>query len=175
VERDVSTDPGAPLDDLDAAILDQLHEAYAQLDPPPPSLAEQVCFALELENIDVEVAQLRDDTLIGSGARGASRSRTLTFETDEVSLLISVTELGTGLVRLDGWLAPAGFGQIELRTAADGVTAGPGGQASAAGHVTPDEAGRFLFDGLRPGLVQLRIEPLSGQAGRSVITPSIRL
>ena len=50
----MSTDPGGPLDDLDAAILDQLHAAYAQLDPPPPSLAEQVCFALELENIDVE-------------------------------------------------------------------------------------------------------------------------
>ena len=92
-----------------------------------------------------------------------------------MSLLISVTELGTGLVRLDGWLAPAGFGQIELRAAADGVTSGPGGRAAAAGRVTPDEAGRFLFDGLPPGLVQLRIEPFSGQAGRSVITPSIRL
>lgn len=184
----MSTDSDAPLDEVDAAILDQIQAVHAQLDPPPPWLAEQVCFALELENLDVQVAQLRDETLIGSGARGASRTRTLTFETDEVSLLVSVTELDTGRVRLDGWLAPAGYGRVELREAADGQDSGPdpgrgrpGGPLGEAGrpatvrHVAPDEAGRFLFDGLHHGLVQLRIQPASGQADRSVITPSIRL
>jgi hypothetical protein len=170
--------PEGPLDEIDAAILAQLRAVHAQLDPPPQALTEQVSFALELEDLDVEVARLQDDALIGSGARGGSRTRTLTFETAEISLLVSITELGEGQVRLDGWLAPAGDRRVELRHAATGPG---GGAARAAGqramvrHVTADEAGRFLFGGLHHGLVQLRIQPPSGRAGRSVITPSIRL
>lgn len=154
-----------PLDDLDAAILAQLGAVHARLDPPPPGLAEQVKFALELEDLDVEVAALRDEELTGSGARGGSRSRTLTFETAGMSLLVSITDLGEDRVRLDGWLAPAGGFRVELRQAS----------LAAARQAAPDEAGRFVFDGLRRGLVQLRLRPAAGRAGRGVITPSIRL
>jgi hypothetical protein len=158
--------PDVPLDDIDAAILAQLRAVHARLDPPPPGLAEQVTFALELEDLDVEVAMLRDEALVGSGARGASRSRTLTFETDGLSLLISITELGEDQVRLDGWLAPADGLRVELRQVSP----------AAVRQVTPDEAGRFVFDGLRRGLVQLRLRPAAGAGrGRGVITPSIRL
>jgi hypothetical protein len=169
----MSPDPDGPLDEIDAAILAQLREMYATLDPPPPALAEQVCFALELEDIDVEVARLQDETLIGSGARSSSRSVTLTFETASLSLLVSITELGDQQIRVDGWLAPPGAEQVELRYAPG--PAGPAGHRVTVRSARPDAAGRFVFDGLHPGLAQLRIHPGGEPAGRSVITPSFRL
>jgi hypothetical protein len=166
----MNPDPDGPLDDTDAAILAQLRELHAVLDPPPPELAEQVCFAVELEDIDVEVARLQDEALIGSGARSSSRSVTLTFETASLSVLVSITELSDQQVRLDGWLAPPGAEQVELRHAP-----GPGGRQATVRRAAPDATGRFVFDGLDPGLAQLRILPGAGQVGGAVITPSFRL
>jgi hypothetical protein len=166
----MSPDPDGPLDDVDAAILAQLRDMHGTLDPPPPALAEQVCFALELEDIDAEVARLQEETLIGSGARSSSRSVTLTFETVSLSVLVSITELGDQQVRLDGWLAPPGAEQVELRHAP-----GPAERRVTVRSARPDAAGRFVFDGLHPGLAQLRIHPGGEPAGRTVITPSFRL
>ncbi len=157
-------DPDGPLDETDLAILAQLRAMHAELDPPPPTLTEQVIFALELVDVDADIARLQDEALIGSGARGASRSRTLTFEAHGISLLVSITELGDDRVRIDGWLVPAGECRVELRQA-----------ASVIRRATPDTAGRFVFDNVRQRLTRLRIHPGSGQAGRTIITPPIRL
>jgi hypothetical protein len=46
---------------------------------------------------------------------------------------------------------------------------------ATARRATIDAAGRFVFEGLRHGLVQLRIEPAEGQPGGGIITPSFRL
>lgn len=166
----MNTGPGDPLDDIDAAILAQVRALHAELDPPPPSLTEQVCFALELEDIDADVARLREETLIGSGARGPARTRTLTFEAAGLSLLLSIAELGDQQVRLDGWLAPPVPGPVELRQAAAAA-----GRRAVIRQATPDAGGRFVFEDLRHGLVQIRIRPGGDRAGRSVITPAIRL
>lgn len=165
----MSADPDGPIDGIDEAILTQLYDVYGRLDPPPDTLIEQVSFALDLADLDVEVARLRDEELIGSGSRSGARTRTLTFEASGWSLLVSITDLGTDEVRLDGWLSPAGAGQVELRQAA----ADPAGRALVR-QVAPDEAGRFIFERLRHGLVQIRIVPGTATDGGAV-TPSIRL
>ena len=174
----MSVDPDEPLDDIDAAILAQLHDANALLDPPPETLIEQVRFALDLADLDAEVARLQDDALIGSGARGSARTRTLTFEASGLSLLLSITELGADGVRLDGWLSPADAGQVELRYAPAGRAAGaPAGGTSTRPVIrqaTPDEAGRLLFENLSHGLIQIRIHRGAGTGG-GVLTPSIVL
>jgi hypothetical protein len=168
----MSTGHGGPLDETDAAILAQVQAAHAELDPPPPTLAEQAGFALDLADADAAVARLQDEALAGSGARGASRSRTLTFEATGMSLLVSVTELGDGRVRVDGWIAPPSDGRVELRRAARGAAAP---RQPAVRRARLDAAGRFVFGGVAHGLAQLRIDPGGRQAGRPVITPPIRL
>lgn len=176
----MSVDPDEPLDDIDAAILAQVHDAFAVLDPPPETLLAQVNFALDLAELDAEVARLQDDVLIGSGARGGARTRTLTFEASGVSLLVSITDLGADNVRLDGWLSPADAGQVGLRHAPVGVAGGAGNPPSGAParsvirQAAPDEAGRFLFENLSHGLIQIRIHRGTGADG-GVLTPSILL
>jgi hypothetical protein len=63
------TDPaGVWLDDLDQTILDQLAALQTRLDPPlgRPGRADR--FAIALDGIDIGVARLSDDLLVGSGA-----------------------------------------------------------------------------------------------------------
>jgi len=94
---------------------------------------------------------------------------------------VTVTASAAGTVRLDGWLAPAAPLRVELRLRAGGP-GGTGGGAVDGGpasggevlSVTADEVGRFVFDGVRPGLAQLLVHPIAG-GGTTVVTPSLSL
>ena len=142
------TDPADELlDSLDDAILGQLRSAFAETDPPPADLDERAKFAIRLENLDFEVSRLYEDTLQGTGARTAERIRTLTFEADTLTIMLTVVDPGTGALRLEGWLAPAAPARIDLRTA---TPAGPT-------ETTADQHGRFAFDEVPPGLTQLTV------------------
>jgi hypothetical protein len=136
-----------PLDPLDDAILGQLREAFAVVDPPPPDLNERSKFAIRLENVDIEVSRLYEDTMQGAGARAAERIRTITFEADSMTIMVTVVDPGSGSLRMEGWLAPAAPLRVELRVSApDGPTA-----------VMADQHGRFAFDAVPPGLSQLAV------------------
>ena len=104
-----------PLDDEDQAVLDRLAGIYALLDPPPAGLDERVSFAIALDAVDAEVARLTEQLAVGSGARGSERTRTITFDADSRAVMITVTDRADGLVRIDGWLAPAAALPVELR------------------------------------------------------------
>ena len=157
------TDPAdAPLDEIDRAILDQIHSVYALVDPPPADLDERVRFAIALETTDFEVARLAEELLVGSGARGTERTRTMTFDAESLTIMVSVAELADGLLRLDGWLAPAAALRVELRVAAG---------SAPARQVTADSSGRFVFHGVGRGLAQLVVHRDSG----AVVTPSLVL
>lgn len=134
------------LDSLDDAILGQLRDAFADTDPPPADLDERAKFAIRLENLDFEVSRLYEDTLQGTGARTAERIRTITFEADQLTIMLTVADAGTGQLRLEGWLAPAAPLRVELRTATPGPSA-----------TTADQHGRFAFDQVSPGLSQLTV------------------
>lgn len=155
-------------DDLDAEILDQIAAVHAILDPPPSTLDERVRFTLALQRLDVEVARLQPEALLGSGARAAERTRTITFDAQSLTIMLSVAELPDGLVRLDGWLAPAAALRVELRLAAP----------AEHRETLSDETGRFVFDRVGRGLAQLLVHrdgAAGGGAGRSVVTPSLIL
>jgi hypothetical protein len=154
----MSESADVPLDDLDLEILDRLARVHAGLDPPPADLDDRVVFAIDLDDVDLEVARLVEEGLVG--ARADERTRTTTFESASRSVAITVVEAPDGTVRVDGWLAPAVALRVELRSPAMTMA------------VTADAAGRFVFDGVAHGLYQLSVH--SADAPR-VVTPAILL
>jgi hypothetical protein len=154
-----------PLDDLDLAILDQIAAVHAAVDPPPPDLDLRVRFALDLGDLEVELARRTEDELVGPGARAAAeRTRTITFEADSRTVMITIGERPDGLLRVDGWLAPAAPLRVELRF--------PDPQPART--ELADEAGRFVFDEVERGLVQLLVHP-PDDTGPQVVTPALTL
>jgi hypothetical protein len=156
------------LDDFDGAILEGLQQVWNAADPPPADLDARVMFALDLERLDFEVAGLRAETLVGSGARTTERTRTVTFDCESLTVMVSILPGDSG-VRVDGWLAPPAPLRVELRTA----PADPDAQSVSRFSVA-DEAGRFVFTDVPRGLAQLRVS-VAGGGGRTVVTPSIVL
>lgn len=177
-------DADGVLDDLDLAILAEVGDMYGTADPPPPDLDTWVLFALALSDVEDEVARLREETLTGSGPRGALRTRTLAFEATDLEIMIAVTEISGGRARVDGWLVPPGAGRVELRLAGGQPGAAPAGGTPAGG--TPaggttvtrtaraDASGRFVIDGVRHGLAQLRVLPAAPGAS-GVVTSAFAL
>lgn len=154
-----------PLDGEDLALLERLAAIHGLLDPPPVDLDERVRFAIALDDVDVEVARLTGEALVGSGARASERTRTITFDADSRTVMITIVDRPDGLVRLDGWLAPAAALRVELRFP----------EPAPARSVTTDETGRFVFDEVPHGLAQLLVHPPDGASGPGVVTPSLAL
>jgi hypothetical protein len=156
------------LDEMDLAILAGLRDMHAIEDPPPPDLDTRVLFTLALDDLEDEVARLRDETLVGSEPRGALRSRTLSFESADLELMITVTGIGGDRVRVDGWVVPPAPRSVQLRLAGDEA-----GQVGTTKTARADTAGRFVFGSVRGGLAQLRVLPAPGVSG--VVTSSFAL
>jgi hypothetical protein len=154
-----------PLDDDDQAVLDRLAEVCALLDPPPADLDERVSFAIALAGVDAEVARLGEQLAVGSGARGSERTRTITFDADSRAVMITVADQADGLVRVDGWLAPAAALRVELRMP----------EPAQPRIVVADAAGRFAFDGVPHGIAQLLVHPATSDAAPCVVTPAFSL
>ena len=153
-------DPAQPLDELDLSILDQVRAMHQAADPPPADLDVRSRFAIRLTDVDVEISRLYEDVLAGAGARAADPARTVTFEADSMTIMLTVTPR-TGGLRVEGWLAPPGPLPVELRTA-DGD----------ARRVSADDDGRFVFDDVPPGLAKLAVFRATGT---TVVTPPMSL
>jgi hypothetical protein len=155
--------PSEPLDERDLALLADLRTVYENVDPVPPGLVEQVQFAIALESLDVEVLRLREADSPLAGARGEEQTRTITFDTESLTIMISISAADPDdRVRIDGWLAPAAAHQIELRTASGSLT------------TVADDQGRFVIDLIPHGMAQLVVRPGHGvRSGPVVATPSI--
>lgn len=150
-----------PLDDVDQAILDQVRAVHELVDPPPADLDARSKFALRLPNLDIEVGRLYEDALAGAGARSDERIRTVTFESDHLTIMMTVTERDdTGFV-VEGWLAPPGPLEVELRLSDDKRT------------TTAEDSGRLVFDEVGSGLAQLAVHRGAGYA--TVVTAPLVL
>jgi hypothetical protein len=157
------TSPDEPIDDVDRTILAGVKDFWTAADPMPASLLDRVKFAIELENVDLEVLRLTE--VQPAAARGDEQSRLITFDSESVTIMVSIRPNPDGTIRVDGWLTPAGRHPIELRSSSS---------ADAAGMATvSDEDGRFVLDTIQPGLAQLIVRPTG--SSRTVTTPSISL
>jgi hypothetical protein len=158
--------PAGPLDAADAAVLDGVRALYAAADPVPADLLVRIGFALDLENLDAEVFRL-DESAELVGARGGDEdSRSITFHSDQLTILVSITSQPDATFVIDGWLTPPGGHRVEVRT--------PRGPTSTVA----DEQGRFVLIDVPGGLAQFVVEPTGPDGAdrpRSIVTPAIVL
>jgi hypothetical protein len=159
--------PDEPLDDLDLALLDNIRNLFQAVDPMPADLPERIRFSLALRDLEIEVARLvAAEDLPVLAARAVEQSRTVTFDSDSLTIMIRIDSNTDGTARVDGWLAPPQLREIDMQT-----TAGTLSMAS-------DEQGRFAFASVPRGTVQLVVRPAEheqSESRRSVVTPSLIL
>ena len=155
-----------PLDDVDLGLLDDIRNLFQDVDPMPADLPERIRFFLSLRDLEIEMAHLAEENLSAAGVRGTEQSRTITFDSESLTVMIRVDPNRDGTVRVDGWLAPPQRREIEMKTVADPLT------------TASDEQGRFAFARVPRGTAQLIVRPTvigPGAAGRSVVTPALIL
>ncbi len=155
------------LDGVDLGLLDGIREIFQAADPMPADLPERIRFRLALRELEIEVARLAaEEHLPSLAARGAEQSRTITFDSDSLTIMIRIDASLDGTVRIDGWLAPPQRREVEMKTTADSLT------------VTSDEQGRFAFARVPRGTAQIVVRAEESErsgAGRSVVTPALIL
>jgi hypothetical protein len=165
-----------PLDDVDAAVLGELRDMFDDLDPVPGDLVERVKFSLALDEVFEEVARMTRVPLEELGVRGdaqqGTRTETLTFSAERLTAMVTVSRMGQGRLRIDGWLAPAESCRVRLRI-----------QGASSRETVCDDDGRFSFEDLDEGFGQLSFHPLRGVGGdeegddeqNAVVTPLFQL
>src|SRR5512141_1733163 len=123
-DRTLAELAGQPLDDVDAATLEQVHELYDATDRVPDDLVERVRFSLALDEMFDEVARMTRMPLDAMAVRGeqstGTRTETLTFSADRLTAMVTVSRVGPGQLRLDGWLAPPEAFRVRMRIQGEG-------------------------------------------------------
>ena len=165
---DASRLPSAddPLDEADFALLGDIRALFEAADPLPADLPERIRFSLALRDLEVEMARLAEEDQLAVAARGTEQSRTITFDSDSLTIMIRIEANQDGTARVDGWLAPPQCRDIEMKTASESLV------------VASDEQGRFAFTRVPRGTAQLVVRPADrgpAGAGRSVVTPALIL
>lgn len=145
----------------DEMLLADLGRIIDLADPPPAGLVDRVQFALELENLDVEVARWERASQL-AGVRSSVDQGTITFTVSDLTVMINLTKTGP-CHRIDGWLVPAGRHGVEVRVAEHGSRS-----------TEADEGGRFVLDNVPRGTTQIVIS-VAGFGRRMVVTPAVVL
>ncbi len=153
------------LDGTDSTILASLRSYYARRDPVPDGLVERIQFELTLDALGAEVATLTQLDLSAAGARSAPTEdvRTITFTSQRLTTMVTLTPQPDGTVRVDGWAAPGGGHRVEVL-----LTTGPR-------ETVADEDGRFVFEGLPTGLAKFALHVGVGDQTSTVLSPTLEL
>ena len=162
----MSTDPdiaAQPLDDLDRSILEAVAEVFRAADPVPAGLTEDIKFALTVQAMHAEVAELQRVGAEGALARSEyTQTQTLTFSAEAISVMVTMSPIDADEVRVDGWVTGHDSGvRVELRAGTRIVGA------------EVDDDGRFTIDPAPRGLVRFVFLP-DGDV-RPVITPTVEI
>lgn len=151
----------APFDDTDAALMRSLREVVDRLDPTPAGMTDRVKFALTVQALHAEVAELTRgaDALTRGDDDEPDQTMTMTFSTDTVSVMVTVTEEDPDMTRIDGWLTCE---------QADVALVRPGRPEQ---RVSVSD-GRFVLTGVPAGSARLVVYPADA---RTVVTPTFTL
>lgn len=150
-----------PLDATDEQILQSLGQIVSASDPVPAALTDQVKFALTVEALGAQVAELLEHE--PAGVRSAYDTiTTVTFSGDELTVLLTLDPEHRPRRRMNGWLSTPDV-TVHVH--------GPDGEVAAE----VDEDGRFEAEFSRTGLVHLVIHSTRDPHSRPVITPPIQI
>jgi hypothetical protein len=155
------------IDAQDVATLSQVRDLFAHADPIPGDLTERIKFALTVQALHAEVAELMDSSLLATRSTPGvhpTPTDSVTFTAAAVSLMVTANESDTeGRVRVDGWVTVPS-------STVEAVT------SEGARHAISDANGRFVMDDLPHGPIHfvIRTAP-DDEAVRPVITPTIQI
>ncbi len=154
-----------PLDADDFALLNSLRAYYDEHDPVPDGLVGRIQFELTLDALHAEVATLTQLDLADAGARSTETEavRTITFTSESITTMVTLTPEGEGSVRVDGWAAPGAGIRVEILLA-DGPR-----------ETYADADGRFVFETVPTGLAKFALHPGAGDESTTVVSPTIEL
>jgi hypothetical protein len=157
------------IDERDLANLGLMRDLFAHADPVPAGLGERLKFAITVQALHAEVAELMESALLATRGTEAgvesTRIDSVTFAAPSVNLMVSVSPSDSvpGHVRIDGWTTrPECLVEAVMEDRA--VTA------------KTDAHGRFVIHDLPHGPIHfvIRVDP-SDPKVRPVITPTIEV
>jgi len=153
-----------PIDADDERALRLVRAHLDVVDPVPADLAERVKFAMTVASLEAEVAHLISDAMELAAVRTTEydRATTVTFESGSLSIMVTLEAGERTATRLRGWVTAPGA-EVELR------------ERSRSSVTTADDEGRFVFEGVERGTVNLVIRLHDEPGARPVITPGIEL
>lgn len=151
----------APIDDEDVRVLRQLAGVYEQLDPVPTGLVDRIQFGITLDALHAEIAQLVRSPALAGVRADETAANTVTFTSESMTAMMTITPTSPELARVDGWVTPGGERLVDLRTPAGTV------------RTRTDEDGRFVLDGVTRGLVQFTFRTPDGE--HAVVTPALEI
>jgi hypothetical protein len=161
-ERSLDTLATAPIDDADVRVLERLAALWDQVDPVPAGLVERIGFGITLDALHAELAELQvTGSLTGVRSAEAAATQTVTFTSESLTTMITLTQQAAGIARVDGWATPGAGLVVELRT------------LGGSRQTIADEDGRFVFDDVPRGMVRFVMKSPEGAGSIHVITPSI--
>jgi hypothetical protein len=126
--------------DSDTQLMGELRSLWERTDPMPATLPDQIIAAIAADDLDFELLTL---TAAEAVAVRGGEAQVLECSTDDLTLVVRISESSDGTRRLDGW--SEGVHRVELLTDEGSRTA------------TVTEAGRFEFDDVPTGAVRLRL------------------
>ncbi len=156
--------PG-PLDAQDARILTELREVYGRIDPVPASLPERLKYAMTVQMLEAEVAELIAMPMVTVRSSSVEQVDTISFSGSSLSLMVSLFT-DPGGVRVDCWASQSGA-VVEVRFTADG-------EAPERVEVC-DEHGRCAFVDLPSGPAHFIVWSDESRSSTPIITPTINL
>jgi len=159
----------------DEQALAMIRSMFEAADPVPADLVDRIRFSVALAGLecdpDSELARLSVEE--AALARGApEESRTITFDSSSLTIMIRIDSNTDGTVRVDGWLAPPQRCRVEI-TLADGPVM-----------TDADAEGRFAFLSVPRGTARIvvrRPEQSTGESQpgpfgmKTVVTPALVL